>query len=127
VIQLQELLRGTPYADKFQDYTDYKECSDTGETFFTPVVRELELLQHSFDERGTQERGKTADVDILDGDELEVQELSQGMSAAMQFSLRQDDEGFGQPICPVMKCEEKKIETSTQNNSRTSSGGLGWQ
>jgi hypothetical protein len=28
----------------------------------------------------------------------------------MQFSSKQDDEGFGQPICAVMKCEEKKIE-----------------
>jgi hypothetical protein len=51
------------------------------------VVRELELLQHSFDERETQQTGETADVNILDGDELEVQELSQGgfCSNAIQF------------------------------------------
>jgi hypothetical protein len=98
VLQLQELLRGTPYADKFQDYTNYKDFANTGETFFTPVVRELELLQHSFDERETQQTGETADVNILYGDELEVQELRQGMSAAIQFSSKRDDEGFGQPI-----------------------------
>jgi hypothetical protein len=87
VLQLQELLRGTPYADKFQDYTNYNDFADTGKTFFTPVVRELELLQHSFDEKGTQQTGETADVDILDGDELEVQELSQGgvCSNVIQF------------------------------------------
>jgi hypothetical protein len=79
------------------------------------VVRELELLQHSFDERETQQTGETADVNILDGDELEVQELSQGVSTAMQFSSKRDDEGFGQPICPVMKCEEKKIDAMFSN------------
>jgi hypothetical protein len=86
-LQLQELLRGTPYAGKFQDYMNYKDFADTGETFFTPVVRELEFLQHSFNESDTQQTGETADVDILDGDELEVQELSQGgvCSNAIQF------------------------------------------
>jgi hypothetical protein len=38
------------------------------------------------------------------------QELSQGLSLAMQFSAKRDKEDTAQPITPVLKCEESKIK-----------------
>jgi hypothetical protein len=56
------LLQGTPFAEQFGDYTNYKDFADTGETFFTPVVRELELLQHIVPDNNDANEDENADI-----------------------------------------------------------------
>jgi hypothetical protein len=114
--QLQILLQGTPCEEQFQDYTNYKDFVETGDTCFTPVVRELASLQHA---SCTINNNATAnnDGDVFNSNSLDGgigQELSQGLSSAMQFNTKRHKEDMAHPITPVLKYEESKIELLIQ-------------
>jgi hypothetical protein len=79
--------------------------------FLMSVVRELESLQHIIP--GKHGANKDEHADSFNSASLDDgigQELSQGMSVDRQFGTRRDKEDMAQPITPVLKCEEKRIE-----------------
>jgi hypothetical protein len=100
ILQLEALLQDTPYEDVVGDYTNYQDFVDTKETLFTPVVQSVESLQE----------------EALEADETDIEMVkalleSQDLSESMDFTKARDNDMFGQPITPVLKCEEDKIDT----------------
>jgi hypothetical protein len=118
VVNLQQLAPKIAGVERLHD--DFLNCEDfldTGETFYTPIVRLAAQLQ---EERTLEEMSDISDTEEDAGD----------MSASMEFAAQRDQEQQYLPITPVLPCERAPIlelcnrYVSTRRNNTNQYGSI---